>query len=488
MENHMCFYPKCAQKAKLFCKCTSPHTLICKAHIIKHSKSSELSHDIQPLLAEANSQTKQAIIKILVEKKLKINEIKLESLRIFFQLILNLRKTLNDNLQILDDEFIYTDNQLCSVISANKISKLETDNLLKHLTLDLNEAIQSLEFLNCDHDIKLNKILTANTFAGEIIEELNAFTASSERSSKTRLNRNKESKSWSDKSTEELEKWEEFIKSWDEDCKSNPSSAYYYFKRGIIYHILCRNKDALEKFNFALKLKPDYKDAQYYKAIVLNNLNKKEEAISCFTELSRLAPQYSIVHLSNGLILEGLNRGEDSISSYNKFIELNPDNIFGYYYKAEALKRLKRFEEAIDCCNRVVRINPLFSSAYVEKGFSLEELNRKEDALKCYKECIKIDPNQYHAFNNIGILYDSHNHGWKALEYYNNAIKINPEFPVAFYNKGVCLRSLGKAQEALECFREAMRLDKDEKEAREMSNEILGEIKRKTSQINYELS
>ena len=154
---------------------------------------------------------------------------------------------------------------------------------------------------------------------------------------------------------------------------------------------------AIEYFDKAIDLNPNYIYAYLFKGLALCLLDKEEEAIQCFDKAIALNPDNALAYNNKGFALKILGKYEEAIECYDKAIALNPDNANAHYGKGIALKILGKYEEAIECYDEAIALKPDYADAHYSKGFTLEKLGNYKEAIECYDRTLAIEPNYYEA-------------------------------------------------------------------------------------------
>ena len=86
-----------------------------------------------------------------------------------------------------------------------------------------------------------------------------------------------------------------------------------------------RSEDAIAHFEQALRIKPDFADAQNRLGTVLAQAGKFQEAITHFQQALRLNPDYAEVHANLGNTLAQVGRVPEAIVQYQEALKLRPD-------------------------------------------------------------------------------------------------------------------------------------------------------------------
>ena len=205
-------------------------------------------------------------------------------------------------------------------------------------------------------------------------------------------------------------------------------SAVNYFNIAYSFDEKGEYEKAIENYDIAIDLKPNYEDAWYNKGVNLGKLERHNEAIACYDKALDLNPNDEKAWHNKGVMLERLERHEEAIACYDKAIELKPNYEEAWYGKGVNLGGLERHEEAIACYDKAVELNPNYEKAWYGKGVRLGGLERHEEAIACYDKALDLNPNDGDAW----------------------------------FNKGWTLEKLGRKDEAEPCFQKAKELGYEE--------------------------
>ncbi|WP_287967774.1 tetratricopeptide repeat protein [Microcystis sp. LE19-55.1A] len=293
----------------------------------------------------------------------------------------------------------------------------------------------------------------------------------------------------------------ESLRGYDALVKYFPKDENFQLMRGNNLYYLVRYADALDCFNQATEIKPDYfrawtnkgliiqkidvlegveKEAtalEYYdralainpddaltlvnKGLLLGELGKKEEALELYKQAINNDPNYYRAYYAQGLEFSEMNRYEESISAYAQAIEVKPDFVAAWVGKGNQLANLGRYEEALSAYEEAIRLKPDDEAAWLNKGNQLANLGRYEEALSAYQEAIRLKPDYEAAWHNKGNQLANLGRYEEALSAYEEAIRLKPDYDYAWNGKGNQLANLGRYEEALSAYEEAIRLKPD---------------------------
>ncbi|MGH9428816.1 MAG: tetratricopeptide repeat protein, partial [Terriglobia bacterium] len=204
---------------------------------------------------------------------------------------------------------------------------------------------------------------------------------------------------------------EKAIECFDRALELNPQFEEAWCLKGTALGWLGRYDEALACVDRAIELKPSFADAWFNKGVVLSEgFGRYGEALACFEEGQRL----------------GSTRATQGIEACRKMLA-EPTTAEEWIEKASGLGAANRYQEVIECCDRAIELDPTIAVAWYNKGVSLSALGRYEEAIPCYQRALELNPPGDTA-------------------------------SFAHYYKGTALLKLNRHREALVCFEEAKRL------------------------------
>ncbi len=165
----------------------------------------------------------------------------------------------------------------------------------------------------------------------------------------------------------------------------------------------------------------------YNKALALKAGGQVKAAIQSYEAAIRLRPNFVEAHYNKGNALLALNQIAMAVASYDAAITLKPDFALAYFTKGNALKTIKLFDEASFCYDKAIELNPDFSEAYSNRGVVLKQLNHLDAAVADFDMAIGLNPNLTEAHYNRGSSLEKLKELEAALESYERAYELNPD-------------------------------------------------------------
>lgn len=173
-------------------------------------------------------------------------------------------------------------------------------------------------------------------------------------------------------------------------------------------------------------------DPRYYNrlAIALRRDNREAEAVEAFQSAIELDPDYAVAYAGLGGTYVSLQQYDDAIEVYRKALELEPDM-------------------------QHARVG--LATAYTAQGNEAINRGRARDAVELLENAVEVHPRHSQAhlllavsFNRLGQYQSAEEHARNAIEFKQRGQKGGEYFEL-----GVALRNQGRTQEAIRAFEEA---------------------------------
>jgi len=197
-----------------------------------------------------------------------------------------------------------------------------------------------------------------------------------------------------------------------------------------------------------------------------------EEAIAHYTEAVRLDPDYVEAQNNLGVALIEENRLPEALDHLNQALRINPDSAQALGDLGLALGKMNRLSESIERLEQAVKIDPDFADARINLGVSLNSAGRAPEALEQFQQALKIQPASARALGNLLAVLVKLNRLPEGIERFQQAVREKPDSPEARFNLGMALFQAGRFAEARENFRQALEIRPDFTQARASLQEV----------------
>jgi tetratricopeptide (TPR) repeat protein len=125
---------------------------------------------------------------------------------------------------------------------------------------------------------------------------------------------------------------------------------------------------AVESYQEAVRLKPDFLVAHMNLGYVLLRLNRYDEALEAFRSAARIDPRHPGPLLNIGNVYYTRQDYESALGYYRQAVTLKPDYATGYYQMGLALGRLGRLAKSKAVFERALELNPSDAAARKSLG------------------------------------------------------------------------------------------------------------------------
>ncbi|WP_045836718.1 tetratricopeptide repeat protein [Hyphomicrobium sp. 99] len=269
--------------------------------------------------------------------------------------------------------------------------------------------------------------------------------------------------------------------------------------RGVANVRLGETKLALEDYNRAVELFPEYPVAYNNRGNLLLALGQYSEATKDFDRAIVLAPGYAAAYSNRGNARMKAGKTRDAILDFTKAIELMPasapplsgrglayltvgkphaairdfsravnaDARFASAYRnrAEARLAVGQSEEAIEDLSRAVAFDVSNSELYVVRGYAYLLGGNTASAIKDFSRAIELDAKSSAAYEGRGLSNGIAEASDDAYADLNRAIELDPRSPVAFAFRAFVYKQSGQPDIGAKDVQTAIKLDANSPEA-----------------------
>ncbi|MHC5933067.1 tetratricopeptide repeat protein [Nostoc sp.] len=245
------------------------------------------------------------------------------------------------------------------------------------------------------------------------------------------------------------------IDDYNQALKINPDYALAYSNRGSARHNLADNQGAIDDYTQALKINPNYTDAYINRGSAPYNLANNQGAIDDYNQALKINPDHALAYSGRGVARYILGDNQGAIDDYNQALKINPNYIninsnyaLAYSNRGNARYNLGDYQGAIDDYNQSLKINPDYALAYSCRGNARYNLGDNQGAIDDYNQALKINPNDAHAAYRMGLARSALDKQG-AIDDSNQALKINPNDANAYNNRGLARSAQRNKQGAI---------------------------------------
>jgi tetratricopeptide (TPR) repeat protein len=189
--------------------------------------------------------------------------------------------------------------------------------------------------------------------------------------------------------------------------------------------------EAIDEYQKALEIEPDFLEARYNLANALSSLGRPTEAIDQYHKAFEINPGNAEAHNNLGGLLLQLGRTAEAINQYEQALRIEPDYAVAHYNLGNALVSANRLHDAIDEYRQAIQIKPDYADAQGNLGNGLLLAGNVEEAIVHFREALRLTPGSAATHYNLGNALLQLGRVPEAIDQYQQALRINPDFTQA---------------------------------------------------------
>jgi len=149
---------------------------------------------------------------------------------------------------------------------------------------------------------------------------------------------------------------------------------------------------AIEHYQQALRLAPDYIEAYGSLGNLWQQQNQLEAALTCYQQILRIAPTSAPAYGNMGNIYATKQQWELAATCYRRVLQLWPEEVNTYHRLGEVLWAQQQWPAVIDCYQQLLRLQPQVVINYVKLSEAYLILGNSTAAVACYQPALQWQP------------------------------------------------------------------------------------------------
>ena len=167
--------------------------------------------------------------------------------------------------------------------------------------------------------------------------------------------------------------------------------AVAFNNRGIAYRAKDLQDLAIEDYDTAIMLMPEYSFAYYNRGLARYSKGLYDAAIGDFDMVLRLEPDDAEVINNRGVARHGKGEFERAIADYDAALAIDPGYAYAYYNRGNANRALGRYTLAVDDYDRTIELDPNDVEAYGSRGNTKFYLRWFSSAVQDFEHLLAAD-------------------------------------------------------------------------------------------------
>jgi tetratricopeptide (TPR) repeat protein len=176
-------------------------------------------------------------------------------------------------------------------------------------------------------------------------------------------------------------------------------------------------------------------------------------------EAIRLQPNYADAQYHLALALSGQDRLDEAEAAFRAVFALRPGDVDARSNLASVLRRQGRLAEAVTLLEEAIRLSPNNARAHNGLGAVLLDMDQPAAAERHLRESLRLSPDVAQTYGNLGLALRDQDRLEEAALSFQEALRLKPGYQRALINLALARESQGKADAALGQFLEILRQD-----------------------------
>ncbi len=216
---------------------------------------------------------------------------------------------------------------------------------------------------------------------------------------------------------------------WQSSLQAAPGVYRAHSTYGALLESAGRIDEAIEHYREAIKLNPDFFDANVNMCVALGAKNQVDEALEYCQRALRAHPSDPAALHNTGIMLQMQGRHEEAIEHYREALGVGFDSAELRFLMGTALLSCGRADEAVAHLEAAVGQGADFADAQRAMGEAMLALHLWDAAVRHFNEALDSDPSSARAAYGLGMALSVSGRSAEAVEAFRTAARLRPRWP-----------------------------------------------------------
>lgn len=216
---------------------------------------------------------------------------------------------------------------------------------------------------------------------------------------------------------------------WTDTAVHAPNNARAHNNLGNALIHVGRLDEAVEQYEAAVSVQPDYADGQSNLGYALVKIGRPNEALPHAEIAVKVKPASADAWLNYALALTATHRDREAIPALEKAIGYSPDSAAARYDLGNVYYRLGEYAQAAATYEAALAQEPRHRDARFNLAYAWLQLGRPDEALKQFQLVAEQFPDDAGAHAETGNLLAHFGRTREAVAQLETALRLQPDFP-----------------------------------------------------------
>ena len=255
--------------------------------------------------------------------------------------------------------------------------------------------------------------------------------------------------------------YEDAVDSYDRAVALKPDYYQAWSNRGSALFNLGQYEASIASFDRALDLKTDYPEAWNNRGSSLIKLGDYDAAAFSFERATELKADHLEAWSNRGYVMMELGRYKEALLAYSQAVKLDPNSAQAWHERGRATLAVNRPEQALQCFDKAIGIAPDDLNIWRDRALAQEQLGRKNEAFETLSHGLRLDPDAIDLWIARAELSRNRRRYIEAIEDYDRALFVEGDRPDIWFSKACCYAASKESKSALFWLARAIEADPD---------------------------
>jgi type IV pilus biogenesis/stability protein PilW len=187
--------------------------------------------------------------------------------------------------------------------------------------------------------------------------------------------------------------WRDNLTLWTRtlDCTTGNYNARLHL--GLAWSERGRTDKAIEQYDEALRVNPDFSEARFDLACALSTLSQIESAQRQYEAAIKIRPNYAKARNNLGMLL--FNRGDvpAAAEQFRQALDVDPNYAMAHNNLGLTLMAAGQYADAAASYRRALELDPDFPQPHANLGLALGKLGQSAEAVAEFESFLRVQPN-----------------------------------------------------------------------------------------------
>jgi tetratricopeptide (TPR) repeat protein len=228
-----------------------------------------------------------------------------------------------------------------------------------------------------------------------------------------------------------------------------PKSAQAHYLKGECYRMQWKMKEALEQYELAIALDPNYAPAYFGRAMRAKQINPDNDYDKDLTRALERDPNYIDAYIERAEFYGRRGKWADAVTDLLRAVQIAPENAFVRIRLGRALIQTGEADKALDYIIRAQIIDPTILEGYLAMGEAYDALDLFGQAVEPLTVYTTYAPDDILGWLRLGEALTGTGQNAPAVEACSRAVDINVNSVDARLCRGKVYRIIGEYKKAV---------------------------------------